>query len=131
MTNDVVVEIRRFSSEFSERLHDIAVVEIFFDCVIHILKQIVVDIREIWTDSTVGKVTEDIVVYVVALTVDAKLLVADSGGIQEEGPALGRPVLVMRDVTERPEALSTGTVKLVGTDPKFMREQVTRSQSFP
>jgi UDP-N-acetylglucosamine 2-epimerase (non-hydrolysing) len=54
----------------------------------------------------------------------AKLLVTDSGGIQEEGPALGRPVLVMRDVTERPEALSTGSVKLVGTDPKFMREQV-------
>jgi UDP-N-acetylglucosamine 2-epimerase len=54
----------------------------------------------------------------------AKLLVTDSGGIQEEGPALGRPVLVMREVTERPEALSTGSVKLVGTDPKFMREQV-------
>jgi UDP-N-acetylglucosamine 2-epimerase len=54
----------------------------------------------------------------------AKLLVTDSGGIQEEGPALGRPVLVMRDVTERPEALSTGAVKLVGTDPKFMLEQV-------
>lgn len=54
----------------------------------------------------------------------AKLLVTDSGGIQEEGPALGRPVLVMREVTERPEALSTGSVKLIGTDPKFMREQV-------
>jgi UDP-N-acetylglucosamine 2-epimerase (non-hydrolysing) len=45
------------------------------------------------------------------------LILTDSGGIQEEGPALGKPVLVMRDVTERPEAISAGTVKLVGTDP--------------
>jgi UDP-N-acetylglucosamine 2-epimerase len=54
----------------------------------------------------------------------AKVLVTDSGGIQEEGPALGRPVLVMRDVTERPEALSTGVVKLIGTDPVRMRTEV-------
>jgi UDP-N-acetylglucosamine 2-epimerase (non-hydrolysing) len=54
----------------------------------------------------------------------AKILVTDSGGIQEEGPALGRPVLVMRDVTERPEALSTGVVKLIGTDPVRMRTEV-------
>ena len=40
----------------------------------------------------------------------------DSGGIQEEAPGLGKPVLVMRDTTERPEALTAGTVKLVGTD---------------
>lgn len=40
----------------------------------------------------------------------------DSGGIQEEAPGLGKPVLVMRDTTERPEALVAGTVKLVGTD---------------
>jgi len=46
----------------------------------------------------------------------AKILLTDSGGIQEEGPAIGKPVLVMRDVTERPEALETGVVKLVGTD---------------
>jgi UDP-N-acetylglucosamine 2-epimerase (non-hydrolysing) len=44
------------------------------------------------------------------------LILTDSGGIQEEGPALGKPVLVMREVTERPEALDAGTVKLVGTD---------------
>ena len=40
----------------------------------------------------------------------------DSGGIQEEAPSLGKPVLVMRETTERPEALEAGTVKLVGTD---------------
>jgi len=44
------------------------------------------------------------------------LILTDSGGIQEEAPSLGKPVLVMRDTTERPEALETGTVKLVGTD---------------
>jgi len=44
------------------------------------------------------------------------LVLTDSGGIQEEAPSLGKPVLVMRDVTERPEAIDAGTVKLVGTD---------------
>ena len=44
------------------------------------------------------------------------LIISDSGGIQEEAPALGKPVLVMRDTTERPEAVEAGTVKLVGTD---------------
>jgi len=44
------------------------------------------------------------------------LIITDSGGIQEEAPSLGKPVLVMRDVTERPEALEAGTIRLVGTD---------------
>ena len=44
------------------------------------------------------------------------MILTDSGGIQEEGPALGKPVLVMRNVTERPEAVDAGTVMLVGTD---------------
>ena len=46
----------------------------------------------------------------------AHLLLTDSGGIQEEAPSLGKPVLVMRNTTERPEAVEAGTVKLVGTD---------------
>jgi UDP-N-acetylglucosamine 2-epimerase len=45
------------------------------------------------------------------------LILTDSGGLQEEAPALGRPVLVLRNVTERPEALATGSLELVGTDP--------------
>ena len=46
----------------------------------------------------------------------SNIVLTDSGGIQEEAPGLGKPVLVMRDTTERPEALDAGTVKLVGTD---------------
>ena len=45
----------------------------------------------------------------------AYLIISDSGGIQEEAPALGKPVLVTRDTTERPEAVAAGTAKLVGT----------------
>ncbi len=53
----------------------------------------------------------------------AYLILTDSGGIQEEAPSLGKPVLVMRDTTERPEAVQAGTVKLVGTDSeKIVRE---------
>ena len=46
------------------------------------------------------------------------LILTDSGGIQEEAPSLGKPVLVMRDSTERPEAVHAGTVRLVGSDRK-------------
>ncbi len=52
----------------------------------------------------------------VTLMERADIVLTDSGGIQEEAPGLGKPVLVMRDTTERPEALDAGTVKLVGTD---------------
>lgn len=52
------------------------------------------------------------------------LILTDSGGIQEEAPSLGKPVLVMRDTTERPEAVLAGTVKLVGTDSAAIVENV-------
>ena len=48
------------------------------------------------------------------------LILTDSGGIQEEAPSLGKPVLVMRDTTERPEGIAAGTLKLVGTDEKVI-----------
>lgn len=54
------------------------------------------------------------------------LILTDSGGIQEEAPSLGKPVLVMRDNTERPEAVFAGTVKLVGTDTKKIVENVCK-----
>jgi len=53
------------------------------------------------------------------------IVLTDSGGIQEEAPGLGKPVLVMRDTTERPEALDAGTVRLVGTDYKKIMEEVS------
>ncbi len=56
----------------------------------------------------------------------AYLILTDSGGIQEEAPSLGKPVLVMREATERPEAVSAGTVRLVGTDTAKIVEEVTR-----
>ena len=54
------------------------------------------------------------------------IVLTDSGGIQEEAPSLGKPVLVMRDATERPEALEAGTVKLVGTDHDLIVSEVSR-----
>jgi UDP-N-acetylglucosamine 2-epimerase (non-hydrolysing) len=54
------------------------------------------------------------------------LIITDSGGIQEEAPSLGKPVLVMRDVTERPEAIKAGTVKLVGTDTQTIIRETER-----
>jgi len=62
----------------------------------------------------------------VALMDRAYLLLTDSGGIQEEAPALGKPVLVMRDTTERPEAVAAGTARLVGTDTTTIVAAATR-----
>lgn len=62
----------------------------------------------------------------VALMQRAHLILTDSGGIQEEAPALGKPVLVMRDVTERPEAIACGTASLVGTDPDLIAREADR-----
>jgi UDP-N-acetylglucosamine 2-epimerase (non-hydrolysing) len=56
----------------------------------------------------------------------ATLLLTDSGGVQEEAPSLGKPVLVMRETTERPEGVAAGTVRLVGTDADRIVEEVSR-----
>lgn len=61
----------------------------------------------------------------------AHIIVTDSGGVQEEAPSLGKPVLVMRNTTERPEALAAGTVRLVGTDAGKIRHEVTRLLDDP
>jgi len=62
------------------------------------------------------------------------IILTDSGGIQEEAPSLGKPVLVMRDTTERPEAVNAGTVKLVGTDvakiTSALNELLTNDESY-
>jgi UDP-N-acetylglucosamine 2-epimerase (non-hydrolysing) len=56
----------------------------------------------------------------------ADVILTDSGGVQEEAPSLGKPVLVMRETTERPEAVDAGTVKLVGTDTDLIVSEVSR-----
>lgn len=61
----------------------------------------------------------------VALMSRAHLILTDSGGVQEEAPSLGKPVLVMRDTTERPEAVSAGTVKMVGTSRERIVSEVS------
>lgn len=61
----------------------------------------------------------------------ATLILTDSGGIQEEAPSLGKPVLVLRDTTERPEAIEAGTAKLVGTDAKAIVGEAERLLDDP
>lgn len=61
----------------------------------------------------------------VAMLKRATLILTDSGGVQEEAPSLGKPVLVMRDVTERPEAVEAGTVRLVGSDHHNIVQEVS------
>jgi UDP-N-acetylglucosamine 2-epimerase (non-hydrolysing) len=62
---------------------------------------------------------------------DADLILSDSGGIQEEAPALGTPLLVLRDKTERPEAIATGNARLVGTDSARIVAEVRRLLGDP
>ena len=62
---------------------------------------------------------------------EAYLILTDSGGVQEEAPSLGKPVLVMRDTTERPEAVAAGTVRLVGTDLDRITTETARLLDEP
>lgn len=62
----------------------------------------------------------------VYLMSQAKIILTDSGGIQEEAPSLGKPVLVLRDVTERPEAVDAGCVELIGTNRTLIMEKVSK-----
>jgi UDP-N-acetylglucosamine 2-epimerase (non-hydrolysing) len=67
----------------------------------------------------------------VAVLKAAYLVLTDSGGLQEEAPAIGKPVLVFRDVTERPEAVAAGGAQLVGADSQKFRTAVERLWSDP
>lgn len=61
----------------------------------------------------------------------SQLILTDSGGVQEEAPALGKPVLLMRENTERPEGVEAGTVRLVGTDPETIVEETSKLLADP
>jgi UDP-N-acetylglucosamine 2-epimerase (non-hydrolysing) len=90
-------------------------VEIAFP--VHLNPNIRVPVQEKLKNITNIKLIEPLdYLNFVNLMVNSYLILTDSGGIQEEAPSLGKPVLVMRETTERPEAVSTGTVFLVGTD---------------
>jgi len=65
-------------------------------------------------------------VTMVYLIANCNLVLTDSGGLQEEAPSLGKPVLVLREVTERPEAVEAGTVKIIGTERKRIVEEVSK-----
>ncbi len=62
---------------------------------------------------------------------NAKVILTDSGGVQEEAPSLGKPVLLLRDTTERPEALEAGTVLKVGSDPELLFQEAMRLLTDP
>jgi len=81
------------------------------------LRRLLVSVRNVWL---LGPQTH---AELLRLMRDADLVLSDSGGIQEEAPALGVPLLVLRDKTERPEGIAAGTARLVGTDPaRILRE---------
>ncbi|HDS0925189.1 TPA: UDP-N-acetylglucosamine 2-epimerase (non-hydrolyzing) [Stenotrophomonas maltophilia] len=67
----------------------------------------------------------------VYLMMRSAVIITDSGGVQEEAPSLGKPVLVMRDTTERPEAIDAGTVKLVGTHAETITSEANRLLDDP
>jgi UDP-N-acetylglucosamine 2-epimerase (non-hydrolysing) len=67
----------------------------------------------------------------VALMQACRLVLTDSGGVQEEAPSLGKPVLVLRDTTERPEGIAAGTVRLVGSEPERIVTEVSRLLTEP
>jgi UDP-N-acetylglucosamine 2-epimerase (non-hydrolysing) len=67
----------------------------------------------------------------VAMMAASDIVLTDSGGIQEEAPSLGKPVLVMRDTTERPEGVAAGTAKLVGADAAVILAETARLLDDP
>lgn len=86
-------------------------------------------INEVFGDMSHGNVffIEPVeYLYFVYLMTRSYVILTDSGGIQEEAPSLGKPVLVMREVTERPEALEAGTIRLVGTNRRLIVDETSK-----
>lgn len=113
--------------------------EVDFVYPMHLNPNVRKPIKEIFGEAVVSKNVEDVssaanihfiepLEYLpfVYLMSQSTLVLTDSGGIQEEAPGLGKPVLVMRDTTERPEAVEAGTVKLVGTNYDLIVSETSR-----
>lgn len=94
---------------------------------VHLNPQVQEPVRRILGDATRVHLIEPLdYLPFIYLMKRSRLILTDSGGIQEEAPSLGKPVLVMRDTTERPEAVAAGTVRLVGTDRARIVNETTR-----
>lgn len=94
---------------------------------VHLNPNVQEPVRRILSSNTNVKLVEPLdYLPFVYLMGRSKVILTDSGGIQEEAPSLGKPVLVMRETTERPEAVDAGTVLLVGTDPNIIVSSLSR-----
>lgn len=93
---------------------------------VHLSQQVQHIAREIFADVPQAHLTAPLdVIDFHNLTAKSYLILTDSGGIQEEAPSLHKPVLVLRDTTERPEGVAAGTLKLAGTDPATIKKALT------
>jgi UDP-N-acetylglucosamine 2-epimerase (non-hydrolysing) len=116
-------------AELADRFRDV-----HFIYPVHLNPNVLEPVRRILGKTTGGNVhliDPQSYVSFVALMERACLILTDSGGVQEEAPSLGKPVLVMRDTTERPEAITAGTVRLVGTDRNAIIASVSELLSTP
>ena len=89
------------------------------------------EVRELINSSKLILIEPASFLEMIVLEQNAKMVITDSGGVQEEAPSLGKPVLVMRDTTERPEAVQAGTVILVGTDKNKIIKETCRLLENP
>ena len=114
--------------EICGAIHDLAARFPEYDFIypVHLNPNVQKPVREILGDSkNVKLIPPQSYAEFVALMHDCRLALTDSGGVQEEAPSLGKPVLVMRDVTERPEAIAAGTSRLVGPHKDTIVDGVT------
>jgi UDP-N-acetylglucosamine 2-epimerase (non-hydrolysing) len=93
---------------------------------LHLNPNVQEPVKRILGENKQVHLIEPLTTCLVYLMDRADILLTDSGGIQEEAPSLGKPVLVMRNTTERPEAVSAGTVKLVGTHKETIVSETQR-----
>jgi UDP-N-acetylglucosamine 2-epimerase (non-hydrolysing) len=108
--------------ELADRFEDVFVV-----WPVHLNPQVKVPVRAALADHPCIRLCDPLAYnHFIAVMARAHLILTDSGGVQEEAPALGKPVLVLRDVTERPEAVAEGVVALVGTDRRRIVDTTSR-----